>query len=57
MVLLADLFALVCAQTAMQHLAQKGIRMSESEQAHIVGQLLISLTSESGVQPTMSVGR
>ncbi len=40
--------AVEIATSAMHALAQKGVRMSESEQARVVGALLITLTSESG---------
>jgi regulator of protease activity HflC (stomatin/prohibitin superfamily) len=48
--------AVEIATSAMQHLNKQGIRMSEAEQARIVGALLITLTSESGVMPTLQVG-
>lgn len=49
--------AVSIAYNAVQHLKQAGITFNESESANLVSNLIVTLCSESRVQPTISLGK
>jgi len=48
--------AVEIAYAAIYELGRKGIKMTEAETARVVGNLLVTICGESGVQATMPVG-